>query len=70
MHIAFTGHCPDTFMERIAKVKKLAQRVQSFIEVYMDFRVYNDNVFLAPQFSDVISHLEHHMLTEGEMSKV
>ena len=55
VHFAFTGHCPESFIESLAKAEKLSKRVASFIEVNTDFCVMSDNVFLAPQVTNVIS---------------
>ena len=68
VHLAFTGHCPESFMEKIVLSKKLCQRVGSFVEVNVDFNVLEDNIFLAPQVTNAMSNLEFHLLTEGSSS--
>jgi syntaxin-binding protein 1 len=47
VHLAFTSHVPEVFLEKLANAGKFTKRVISFQEVNTEFMPYVDNVFLV-----------------------
>ena len=40
-----TSSCPDSLFEKLSMHRKLASKVQSFVEANIDFEVFMDNIF-------------------------
>lgn len=48
MHLCFLTQVPDESLQELAKCSKLASKVRTLVEVNLDFKVWQDNVFKFP----------------------
>jgi hypothetical protein len=48
VHLCFLTQVPDACLQTLAKCQKLANKVRTLVEVNLDFKVWQDNIFKVP----------------------
>ena len=48
VHLCFLTQVPDNLLQTLARCTKLVNKTKSFVEVNLDFKVWQDNIFKVP----------------------